>query len=452
MVSMSLDIEIKHLESVFTEGDKITGKINLYCAQSTTIQSIRARLVGESTSSLTGMPGLLFSRKEEEKHIFLQQEQKIVPNPKSRKSETRELSKIGAGYHSFDLSLKVPRSAECCSCASNIPQNTLIQIGEDEKPRSPHRLPPSMNNLGKGAEISYRVEVMVTYIRNMFKNTLRKTQPITIWPIDIISSLDRRSMANAGIAKARATVLGPSTGSSRSSVHSQQTMSSSRSHTPAEILMTATFLPDFQLIRPSKRNPNLRGLQLDLCIEKLNQNPHDLYLQSFQMLLVGYTDIRAGPATHGQMTFWTLQSLSNLGIKVFNGEDPEGCRRRISPSLWEGVSVEDSIVPNFSTCNLERRYEVEILMGWQCHSGVDAGRVFFVQVRTPVKVTSGILPGRELSELRVTQITTSHRESSSVLPNVNTGHDWNFQMPPTYDEAVKNFPPNRLSGLNYIER
>lgn len=86
------------------------------------------------------------------------------------------------------------------------------------------------------------------------------------------------------------------------------------------------------------------------------------------MLLVGFTDIRAQSTQHGQMTFWMIQSLSNLEFQVSSTEDAMGSETKIDEALWEGKALPDEVIPSFETCNLGRRYELEILMGFQCGS------------------------------------------------------------------------------------
>lgn len=215
---------------------------------------------------------------------------------------------------------------------------------------------------------------------------------------------------------------------------------------PAETLITATFQPDFQLAKipcDSGRTSRSREVKMGLSVTKLNRHPQDLYLQSFQVLLVGYTDIRAGAATHGHMSFWTLQSLSNIGLHVFSASDPPQTQRDIDPKLWSNVTLDDSVVPDFVTCNLERRYELEVLMGWQCQSGEHAGRVFFVQVRTPVRIASGIKPSEPtkkvsfLGENSYPQTTPSSKEMRDLTNEELRGIYGRSGAPPTYDQAVR---------------
>jgi hypothetical protein len=129
----------------------------------------------------------------------------------------------------------------------------------------------------------------------------------------------------------------------------------------AQILISASFPPDFSLTC---------GHDITMClnVRKLNRFPCDMYLQNFQMLLVGYTDIRAGTVAHGQIEFWIIQSLSNLGLKNGSADDNVGTVREIDPSLWKGKTLPESVIPSFETCNVDRRYVLEILMGFQCWS------------------------------------------------------------------------------------
>lgn len=248
---------------------------------------------------------------------------------------------------------------------------------------------------------------------------------------------DFKPTSSAATATARATILGPSS----LPIPSQILSSDTYGLAPAEILISAQFQPNFQLIQSASTPSKHRRIAMDLSVIRLNHHPQDLYLQSFQMLLVGYTDIQAGAASHGQMTFWTLQSLSNIGLQIFAASDASGTQREINSRFWDSVVLDDSVVPDFETCNLARRYELEVLMGWQCRSGEHAGRVFFVQVRTPVRISSGILPRRQRNKAASgstkddLQLTTGYHESQGSL------------APPTYDEAVRAAVNDGLKGF-----
>lgn len=281
---------------------------------------------------------------------------------------------------------------------------------------------------------------------------------VTIWPTDIVLKHQDHQVSSAeATTTARATILGGST------AYAVETPSRDRQHikdilqlSPAEILISASFQPRFRLVKGTGVDPgsfNGRKVQMNICVTKLNQHSQALYLQSFQVLLVGYTDIRAGAARHGQMSFWTLTSLSNLGLLIFAADDAAGTKRAIDSRLWEDVVLEDSVVPDFATCNLKRRYELEILMGWQCQSDEHAGRVFFVQARTPVGISSGIWrsevttkPG--IARAEETSAATVHLEHPQRLRNRESrAACTRLSLPPTYDEAIRAAVDNGLRSF-----
>ncbi|KAJ4984958.1 arrestin [Stagonosporopsis vannaccii] len=441
---MDFKLDIENNKDVFSGGDHIVGKINIFCAQKTTISELTATLIGESTSYLTGAPGLLFSRREIERHVIVREENTIIAINDLPMPQKRRPLKLDVGCHSFNFRLRVPQAADCFTCPPNSPIEDHYRCGlVPERPKPHRRLPPSIKDVQNGHEITYRIDVVSTTIRNMFRSRTMKTCPITIWPIDTwLAQHDYDSTPFTTDITARATVLGPSSLPLPSCVLMEDILGLA----PAEILITAMFQPDFQLVKIPRNNGRTlhsREVKMHLSVTKLNQHPQDLYLQSFQVLLVGYTDIRAGAATHGHMSFWTLQSLSNLGLHVFSASDPPGMQRDIDPKLWENITLDTSVVPDFVTCNLERRYELEVLMGWQCQSGEHAGRVFFVQVRTPVRIASG-MRSAELIEKASFSVCESHSQSITSCKETRAHSDDEAQKayarlgaPPTYDQAVR---------------
>lgn len=82
------------------------------------------------------------------------------------------------------------------------------------------------------------------------------------------------------------------------------------------------------------------------------------------------------------MSCWTIQSLSNLKMKLHcNGSAGNGNECEIDAALWRDKCIPESAVPSFEACNLARRYEVEILLGLHCGeeqpSGVSICPLFF---------------------------------------------------------------------------
>ena len=177
-----------------------------------------------------------------------------------------------------------------------------------------------------------------------------------------LDSMSEKPSALPCVKSVQATIIGPYT--HLSTPHNSPTESMHRLSTTAsaaQISISAHFLPNYSLLRN-------RHMTMRLSILKINSFAYDLYLQSFQMLLVGYTDIKAkSPSpTDTQISCWTIQSMSNIGLPVLHNFEDVGAEREIDRNLWEGEALPDIIVPSFDSCGLVRRYELDISMGFQC--------------------------------------------------------------------------------------
>lgn len=168
---MDLQILIEDGDKIFTSGDIVSGKVQIFCVQAVTVSKLTVNLIGESTSSLTGAPGLLFSRKEEERHIIVREECQVVPNTRASRKEKAEPIRLAAGCNNFNFILRVPWVQDCSSCPPNSPAESTP--GHDipwSYSHSGQQLPSSMQDFQKGTEITYRVDATVTTLRNMFKS------------------------------------------------------------------------------------------------------------------------------------------------------------------------------------------------------------------------------------------------------------------------------------------
>ncbi|RYN99218.1 hypothetical protein AA0120_g1799 [Alternaria tenuissima] len=328
---MDTSIQLDHPKAIFSNGDPITGNIVIYCPTSITkVSRITATLVGESVLSYTDTSGFLMDREQQDKHRFAHDFQIIFPSRHDQTVLGAEKSvRLGFGYHSFRFALR---------------------------------------NLN-----------------------------ITVWPMEThnqyLGSLSKENSTFTCVKTVQATIMGPYAQLPALVIPPTEYMHHlSAVIPPAQISISAHFLPDYSILRN-------RHMMIRLSISKLNEFAYSLYLQSFQMLLVGYTDVKAkGPSLmNTQISCWTIQSMSNLGLPVLHYSESVSTEKYIDRSLWEGEALPDTIVPSFDSCGLARRYELDISMGFQCRDTKDqAGRILLVQLRTPVHVSSGIRPGRKL--------------------------------------------------------
>ena len=104
-------------------------------------------------------------------------------------------------------------------------------------------------------------------------------------------------------------------------------------------------------------------LPLRVLVKKLNETSETIFLQLFQLELIGYTKIRAHELQRTESNSWIITSLTNLRIPLGNAETPSGKDIEIDNKLWNHIPLPNTVAPSFDTCNLSRVYELEIRVG-----------------------------------------------------------------------------------------
>ncbi|KAF2847219.1 hypothetical protein T440DRAFT_214905 [Plenodomus tracheiphilus IPT5] len=456
---MDVSISLDNPQTTFINGETIFGNVIINCPHNVTVSKITASLIGESVLTLTDKSGLFMDWTQQEKHRFVQESQVIAPYRYVTEDSRQTPMKLAFGYHSFWFALQVPETPEC-SC----PRKSPVSHRDDKESTTSHAskvLPSSMENLAKGVEVKYRIDIAVNTVRNMFKFTTKQSMAVNIWPIDsqAPSVITMPPTAFPCVRATQASIMGPPPAPSylpSDSSNAQRSVSIPTTAERAQILISASFLPECTLTRN-------RTIAMRLTIQKLNPYPSDILLQSFQMLLVGYTDICVGTTESTQMSSHTIQSLSNLNMAIFPAFEEVGMIHVVDSGLWEGKTLPGFMVPSFESCGLERRYELEVSMGFQCRGEEGkAGRVLLVQLRTPVRISSGIHPDRRLydkSEISIGDEVSSKLGGGALQEYHGTADGFGYRdrgdremrmsehshssmpvLPPTYDEAVMMSP------------
>ena len=140
-----------------------------------------------------------------------------------------------------------------------------------------------------------------------------------------------------------------------------------------------------------------RPVPLRVLVERLNNNPAAIYLNMIQIELIGKTTVRAQDLNREESGSWVLVSIANLNTPL-DVSSKKGSKEVALPSrLWDTVVLPNTVIPSFETCNLSRRYEIEIRVGIT-HGTSDGARpeLIVLPLRLPVKVYSGIAPPPEL--------------------------------------------------------
>jgi hypothetical protein len=136
-----------------------------------------------------------------------------------------------------------------------------------------------------------------------------------------------------------------------------------------------------------------------ILVEKLNDSAATAYLKMLQIELIGYTQVRAHDLDRTETLTWVLMSQANMNMPLGNPTD-KGCKQWKLPSrLWEDVPIPNTVCPSFDTCNISRRYELEVRVGL-AHAMASGVRpeLIVLPLRLPVLVYSGIAPPPKLLE------------------------------------------------------
>lgn len=119
---------------------------------------------------------------------------------------------------------------------------------------------------------------------------------------------------------------------------------------------------DARLPNPSILTCN-EPVPLRLILRKLTDSPDRIFLQMLQIELISFTKILAHDLAREEIGSWVIVSRSNMNMALGRQGDATGTDWAIDPSLWNNLPLPNSVAPSFETCNIERRYELEIRIG-----------------------------------------------------------------------------------------
>jgi hypothetical protein len=84
---------------------------------------------------------------------------------------------------------------------------------------------------------------------------------------------------------------------------------------------------------------------------------------SLQVLLIGSTEVRAQDVMRNETSTWVLMSFNGLSLPIGNPSDPLRTETVVDNKLWNQIPLPNTVAPSFDTCNLTRRYELEVRVG-----------------------------------------------------------------------------------------
>jgi hypothetical protein len=60
---------------------------------------------------------------------------------------------------------------------------------------------------------------------------------------------------------------------------------------------------------------------------------------------------------------WVLMSLNGLSLPIGKPSDPVRTETVVDNKLWNQIPLPNTVAPSFHTCNLTRKYEMEVRVG-----------------------------------------------------------------------------------------
>lgn len=161
-----------------------------------------------------------------------------------------------------------------------------------------------------------------------------------------------------------------------------------------------------------------------LIVKRSNASNEPLFLQSLHIQLHGITHISANEMKREESSNWVIMSRSNMGFPLSSsnvkGERNDATEIVLDSGLWKRHPLPNSVSPSFQTCNISRKYELEVQVGigfgnshaknvslppcvrrWPKTDSSDQTAI--LPLRYPVEVYSGIAPPAALVEAMATK-------------------------------------------------
>jgi hypothetical protein len=105
-------------------------------------------------------------------------------------------------------------------------------------------------------------------------------------------------------------------------------------------------------------------IALGVKIMHMNGEKNAISLQDFQTMLRETTEIRARGSIQSFTRSWVIQTMTNLHQPLVAANRPTvGSVLELDDRLWSRHCVPVHLAPTFETCNLIRRYKLEIRLG-----------------------------------------------------------------------------------------
>ena len=373
---------------------------------------------------------------------------------------------LRAGSHSYPFKFKIPFNNGCADPQQQAQMGAGgagfggFGLGAMQQMQYRHvkkTLPPSLTGFPGEAEIRYYVKVTVQR-PSLFKENRRSAIGFRFMPIE-----PPRAPQSSNEVFARrpfAFQPGAMAFSKKGGMFAKKKeVRLSDSPPKGEV--------DARLPSPAVLTCN-QPLPLRILVKKTTQSPESLYLTNLQVDLIGTTEVRAADVARKEMSHWVLVNYTNMNKELGTINDAVGNEIVIDgAALWANVSLPNTVAPSFGTCNIDRRYEVEVKVGLGygvggeiqvCHTvslvyvrqpqqkNADSFKQpqnITLPLRFPVTINSGITPPAALLDAMASR-PTPNPPSTPFRPPAHTNPSASTVRPtPTHDPL---YPPQLAPG------
>ena len=366
---MSVRIQLDDPHAFYTNLDFISGRVILSLTTDENVSAIMVKLEGESRTMLMRPIGppqqpQLYSRPNQrqtvamENHKILYKVAQIFPSLDSGTGSMGGAYTLRAGQHEYPFRFKIPFNNGCSDPHSQQmgPGSGFAGFGLGGLQQMQYRhvkrtLPPSLTGFPGEAEIRYYIKVTVQR-PSIFKENRRSAIGFKFLPIEP----PRAPPTTNEIYARRPYVF-------QAGLAGYARKSSMFKKTPAKLSDTAPKGEvEARLPSPAVLTCN-EPLPLRIIARKTEQSAESVFLVSLQVHLFGSTEVRAQDVVRTETSTWILMSLNGLSIPIINGSDEVRKETILDNALWDGIPLPNTVAPSFSTCNLTRRYELEVRVG-----------------------------------------------------------------------------------------
>ncbi|KAK5069312.1 hypothetical protein LTR64_008392 [Lithohypha guttulata] len=433
-MSVRVQLDLPHGD-IYTNLDFVTGRVLLTLPTDATVSAITVKLEGESRTRLEGprsLPGSYDDDKKKtllEVHKLLYKVETVFPTPELRQPGPYRTNRTSQytllrGQYEYPFKFKMPFNSDCVSNTSIIKDLKVGQLSVQYGQEPLHAklpLPPSLAGYPGEADIRYFVKATVVRPKFYHEN-LRNEISITFLPIE-----PPRATATEGEIYGRRKHQFQRTNTGNSIPRKSLFKSSKPDPVPDEEPLA--FQVDARLPNPAIitcREP----LPLRILVERLNQSTMSIFLSMLQIELIGHTEIRAYDLQRKESHPWLLVSMANMSIPL---EHPSNKidNWTIPSQLWDKIRLPPTVPPTFKTCNISRKYELEVRIGLT-HAMATGMRpeIIVSPIRLDVEVYSGIRPPPQLLDAMAQQAQSqqSRTDSMNSIPKLDTKQDTHIQQ------------------------